>query len=357
MKKAILTTLFLMSSATHAKILTPYEVEKMGQYLMDSKKVVGLSVAVITPAEDFIVHLGETRRGSGTKPTSNSVYEIASISKALTGTLAAQLILEGKLKESHMAQGFLKTHKLSKQNTPIPVLDLLTQSSGLPTFYPESAYKPKDAMNPWAGFGAKNVYALLKNTELHFAPGAKYEYSNIGAAITGYVLEALEKKTYEQILRDRLTVPLALKDTGITLSEEQSKRLVQGYMNDGAQFVAAPKWDMSGVAAAGAVTSTMNDMVILVKGLLDGESSHGKAFEHASRPLRSAGPDMSIGYFWHVDEKHKFVWHNGSTFGMSSAVVISKDKKSAVIVLTNTFTGKGDETALAFALLTQAVAE
>lgn len=348
---------FITLQTANAKIFTPYEVEKMGQHLLDTKHFVGATIAVITPGEEFIVHLGETKRGSGTKPTNDSIYEIASVSKALTGTLLAQLIVEGKVQEAASVPSLLGVKKLSKKKQPISVLDLATHSSGIPTIYAEGSYTPKDPLNPWAGFSKKEVYSELRRTDLQFLPGTKYGYSNMGAAVLGYVLEAIDKKSYGEILADRISAPLQLKDTVLVVSADQSKRLVSGYYFDGAKHTDTPKWDMTGVAAAGAVVSTISDMVVLTKSLMEQDSALGKAFDVAVRPRRTVSDGLSVGYFWHIDEKSKFVWHNGATYGASSAIVISKDKKAAVIVLANTYTGKGEETALAFALLTQAVAE
>lgn len=357
MYSSIIIAFILNLTLVEAKILTPYEVEKMSQQLMDSKKFVGLSVAVVTPSEDFTVHLGETKLGSGVKPTSDSLYEIGSVTKAITGTMAAQMVLEGKIKETDVAQSILKGKKLSKKNESITVLDLLTQRSGIVPIYSESTFKPKDPLNPWAGFNENEMYSVIAKNDLKFVPGSKYEYSNIATALTGYLLEAVDKQPYAEMLKARITQPLQLKDTVIALDSEQNKRLVQGYYNDGKDLTSIAKWDMTGVPAMGSVVSSLQDMVTIAKGLMDTDSQLGKAFDLAARPLRTAAPGMSIGYFWHYDDANKFVWHNGSTYGMSSLVLISKEKKTAVILLTNTMTLQHEETALAFALMTQAVAE
>lgn len=340
-----------------AKLHTPYEVEKMAQNLMDSKKFVGVSVMVITPDENFIVHLGETKRGSGIRPGDDSIYEIGSVTKALAGTMAAQMVSEGKLNVSQSVQRYLQGKQVSKSKETITSLDLMTQSSGIIPIFSEEAFKPKDMLNPWSGFSSQQLFSVLKKSNLNFPPGSKYEYSNLGAAVMGQVIEAVDKKPFAQVLQSRITGPLQLNDTVIDLSSEQSQRLVQGYYNNGSAFDAVPKWDMTGIPAIGAVLSTPREMVTLVKGLMDSDTALGKAFQVASTGVRPAVPGSSVGYFWHTIDDRKFVWHNGSTYGMSSLVAIHKEKKTAVVILANTVTEKHEETALGFALLTQAVAE
>lgn len=359
MRLLITSLICFLSTAAVAKMLTSADVDAAAQAMLSSKKYVGFSVMVVSPTDEIFMSYGESSLGSGLKATEKTIYEIASNTKAMTGLLAAQMILEGKVKDTDIVQNILGEKKLSQKNPPLQLKHLLTQSSGILTFYTPESYAAPDPLNPWKGYDSNELYPLLETQELHFVPGTQYEYSNLGAAVAGYVLEVVDGKPYDEIVSDRIATPLGLKDTTIFLSdEEQTSRMAKGYLNDNGNFLEVPKWDMSGVPAAGAVVSTPNDLKIYVRALLDENSALGKAFDLAAQPnMVSAIPGMSIGYFWHVSDHLKFAWHNGATYGMSSFIGVSKDKKVAVIVLANTWTQTNEETILGMTLMSEAVSK
>jgi len=136
---------------------------------------------------------------------------------------------------------------------------------------------------------------------------------------------------------------LGMSSTSITLSEARKKRLAPGY---NASLKPARNWDLDALAGAGAVRSTVNDMLKFVAANLELTDTPLKS---AMRRMRSVtkeigAPDLEIGMAWHVLTKFdtRIWWHNGGTAGYRSFVGFNPAKKEGVVVLCNTFMDNDD---------------
>src|SRR5215468_7771934 len=93
--------------------------------------------------------------------------------------------------------------------------DLSTHTSGLPRL--PTNMSPKDPANPYADYSVEQMYQFLSGYVLTRDIGAKYEYSNLGGGLLGHVLARRAGMDYEALLRTRVTGPLGLNNTRITL--------------------------------------------------------------------------------------------------------------------------------------------
>ena len=93
-----------------------------------------VSVGVLFRGKTTTAHYGELDKGKGNTPNDNTIYEIASVTKTFTGTLAAKAVLDGKLSLEDDIRLYLdgKYPNLEYQQKPILIKHLLTHTSGLP---------------------------------------------------------------------------------------------------------------------------------------------------------------------------------------------------------------------------------
>src|SRR5690606_6844550 len=84
----------------------------------------------------------------------------------------------------------------------ITLVELSTQVSGLPRL-PD--LQPVNMADPYAAYGADELYAFLARHELRRAPGEAYEYSNLGVGLLGHVLALAAGTTYEAAVASRIT--------------------------------------------------------------------------------------------------------------------------------------------------------
>ena len=302
--------------------------------LVKTQQVVGIIVAKVSSNSVEVQSAGSTAIGNETPPDINTIFEIASITKAITGLVVAEAVLEGRISEQAVAQSYLPNIVLPKSLPPITLRHLVTHTSGVPGYYGDF-FKPRDILNPWADFSFFELRRFLQQTKLENKPGEVHSYSNIGAGLVGHLLATVYKNSYEQIIQQKIALPLGLKDTGLRLTKEQQMRFAQAHqIKNYGHFLVNPHWDHSSTPAAGAIRSSMKDMIVLAKSLLDSQSKFYKLFSYAQIPRNKIDANTAIGLFW-INSGNHVIWHNGATFGMSSFIGINTEKRTAVIVLSN----------------------
>jgi CubicO group peptidase (beta-lactamase class C family) len=213
----------------------------------------------------------------------DTLFRLASVTKPVTCAGIMILVDEGRLSLIDPVEKFLPEFKGLKLNPcgtrggyncelvtpsrPVNVLDLMTHTSGLPAGAPASGEPP----NTLAG-----RVASVHGATLLFEPGTAWNYSNIGYAALGRIIEVVAGQPYDRFLTERIFQPLAMKDTFFFVPPDKANRVasVYSYEADGLHLVpmAPPKFP----APEGGLFSTAGDMarfhqMLLGKGTLDGQ--------------------------------------------------------------------------------------
>src|SRR5439155_6558030 len=166
--------------------------------------------------------------------------------------------------------------------------------------------------------------------------GSKYEYSNLGVGLLGHILTLRAGKDYETLVRTRICQPLKMDSTRIKLTPEMQARLAVGH---NPALLIVPGWDLPTLAGAGALRSTVNDMLKFVSanlGLTKSPLLAAMQMAHQSRH-DTGTPDLEIGLNWHILKKFNtvIVWHNGGTGGYHSFIGFDPKARKGVVVLSN----------------------
>jgi CubicO group peptidase (beta-lactamase class C family) len=266
----------------------------------------------------------------------NTVYEIGSITKVFTGILLAEAIKRGEVKLDDPISKYLpanvKTPKFNGKE--ITLLDLTTQSSGLPSL-PDD-FKPKDPLNPYADYTVQRLYDFLGRVELKHEIGIKFEYSNLGVGLLGHILALQAKMSYEPLVKERILKPLGMNDTAIVLSPSMRSHLAIGHDLAGNP---TPNWDLPTFAGAGALRSTASDMAKFVSanlGLTKTPISDSMAEAQKVRRKFADSPVL-ISFNWITTKSagRDIIWHNGGTGGYRTFVGMDLERKKGVFVATN----------------------
>lgn len=326
----------LMSAPCQAFAHHSQDVERLVKPLLDSKSIVGCVVGITDNGKQDIYSFGEIHRGQGDKPDGNTIYEIGSITKAFTGTLLGDMVARGLIDVEAPLQDFLPADvklRLYKDH-PVKLVDVASQSSGLPRM--PSNMSPNDPKNPYIDYPRKRMLEFLKNYKLTRAPG-EYEYSNLGMGLLGCILtEKAGKKSYEELVVERICDPLKMSDTRITLSDEQRRRFAPPY---NAALEDEHTWEFDAFAGAGALRSTTNDMLKFAEAAFaGGDQPVAKAIHEAWKPHYGKKGDIRVGLGWHLARDGETWLHSGQTAGFTSALYVYPPKKLAVVVLCNTAT-------------------
>jgi serine-type D-Ala-D-Ala carboxypeptidase/endopeptidase len=279
----------------------------------------------------------------------DSVFEIGSITKVFTAILLADMAERGEVAlDDPIAKHLPSTMRVPERSgRKITLLDLSTQTSGLPRL-PDNL-KPADPRNPYADYTVERMYEFLSRHELRRDPGALFEYSNLGVGLLGHVLALRAGKSYERLVKERILEPLDMDHTAITLTSWMTTHLAKGHNTAGAVVL---NWDVGVLAGAGALRSTMNDMLRFARANLQSRSRLQQVMQRTHAVRAPAGrDDMSIGMNWlvrRVSPQQEVVWHNGGTGGYRTWLGFDKQKGLAAVILTNSAHG-ADE--LGFELL------
>ena len=199
---------------------------------------------------------------AGKPVTRGTYFEHGSIGKTFTAVIVLQLREEGQVDLDEPLTRYLPWFEVRSEHAPITVRHVLTHSSGLMVGADVSANSRFDV---WA----------LRESEVGFAPGSRYLYSNVGFRTLGYIVEELTGKPYSQVVRERVLGPLRLEATDPAITNEGRHRLAVGYarrFDDRPArrtdpWVPAP-W-LETATGDGSVAGTMEDLAAFLRSLLN----------------------------------------------------------------------------------------
>jgi len=302
---------------------------------VDTKRTVGIVAATLDHGRSTIFTAGSAG-APGVALDGNTVYEIGSITKVFTASLLADMVARGEVGLEDPVSKYLPSSVKvpSRNGKQITLLDLATQSSGLPRM--PNNFHPKDDNNPYADYTVDQMYAFLSGYDLPRDIGSRYEYSNLGVGLLGHALALRAGKSYEDLLTERILRPLGMNDTRIVLNPSMKSRLAPGHTASGA---VTANWDLPTLAGAGALRSTVNDLLKFLAANLDGTSTPlGKVLATTHFARRGVdGARMRIGLNWHILSVggRPITWHNGGTGGYRTFIGFDEAAQRAVVVLSN----------------------
>lgn len=324
-----LSLVCLMAGAAQAGPL-PDRVAKAAAERVAAGQYPVLVIAVVDGDKSQIAAYGVLPDG---KPAdADTVFEIGSTTKTFTATLLAEAVTKGRVTLDDPVAKLLPDFVIpSRSGKPITLGDIATQRSGLPRM-PDN-FAPADPLNPYADYTVAKQKEFLAHYTLPRDPGASYEYSNFAFGLLGTALAKNAGTDYRALLRDKLLLPLGMKDSDVVTTAAMRSRLAPGRSEQGKP---AKNWDFEAFAGAGAIRSTGNDMLRYLKANMGiGANPLRPAMQLAQTPRAEMNETTHIGLAWMVTNKLGIVWHNGMTGGYASFVGFTADRKHGVVVLTN----------------------
>jgi CubicO group peptidase (beta-lactamase class C family) len=228
----------------------------------------GLAVGVIRGGKGHIECFGSLEKGREGTVDAHTLFEIGSITKLMTANLLAQFVNEGRVGLDDPVSTLLPDGVSVPEfrGQKITLRHLATHTSSLPRLPGNLNETVKDEANPYAHYTVSHLYLSLSTTRLRQPVGRRCEYSNLGMGLLGHALARAGGCSYEELLRSRLLVPLEMNETAITLSPEQQARFATGHTDSGKPTA---HWDLPTLEGAGAVRSTVEDMLKYVAASLD----------------------------------------------------------------------------------------
>jgi serine-type D-Ala-D-Ala carboxypeptidase/endopeptidase len=186
-----------------------------------------------------------------------SGFQVASITKAITGVLLADMVARGEVRLDDPVSDYLPAHVRvpSRGDRAITLADLATHTSGLPN-WPAGLHLA--GHDPLAGYTTDDLYAFLSAHELRGVPGTGYRYSNLGYGLLGHALARAAGTSYRDLMRERVFLPLGMNDSDIAAGGELPDGMARGHRRgEPVPFYSATE----ALQGAGAMVSTAEDLL------------------------------------------------------------------------------------------------
>ena len=247
--------------------------------LMEQQAIPGMSVAVLYKGRAQFVNLGVADLASGRQVTENTLFELGSVSKTFTGTLAGILIRNGDIRLNDPVQKYWP-QLTGEQWRPVRMLHLATYTAGgLPLQLPDEVTDQASLLRFYQEWQPKA------------SPGTLRQYSNASIGLFGSLMV---KGDYEQAMTRNVFQPLRLTRTYITVPPSMMLDYAWGYKNGQPVRVFPGMLD----AEAYGVKSTARDMLTFMQANVDPNrlSSGNTVLRNAIRTAQSRY--FNIGSFW-----------------------------------------------------------
>ncbi len=304
-------------------------VERAAKVFMASKAAVGVSLGIYLHGQIYTYNYGSVSKDTQQLPTAHTLYGIASITKTFTGLLLAKAANENKVKVDDDIRKYLDGDysNLEYKGQPIKLFHLISHVSRLPNWLSDKAEKP--------GYTRADFYRDLHQVKIDTLPGVKFQYSNAAAQLLGYILEKVYQESFEDLLREKITGSLRMKDTRIILATRDRKHLASGYTNAGIYY---PNEYVYAQGAGGLKSSASDLLKYMIYQMNEKDSAVALSHKESWGFDMGGGNHYSCALNWQVitlaSGRHK-ISQDGDLVNCSSVITFCPELKTGIVVLTN----------------------
>ena len=290
--------------------------------------------------------------------TADSLFRIASMTKAFTALTLLHLRDEGKVALQANAEDYIPEmkgwHYPTSDSPKIRVIDLLGHAGG---FVTDDPWGDRQTPIPESQFTAM----LQKGIAFDHAPATQFAYSNLGFAMVGRIIENVEHRPYSAVAGDLLLKPLGMTASGVNIAHSPLERRAIGYRWENNQWAREPDLGEGAFTSIGGLQTSANDYAKWVAFLLsawpprDGAST-GPVPRQTVREL-AKGSDFPLGVVRPGDKRANpcrqaevygmalyvvndcdlplAITHNGGYPGYGSSMLLFPDAGVGLFVFTN----------------------
>ncbi|MEV5571876.1 serine hydrolase domain-containing protein [Spirillospora sp. NPDC052269] len=303
--------------------------------------VPGASLGILSGGEIAEAATGMANLGARIEATTDTLWQIGSISKVWTTTVAMMLVDEGVLDldapvVSVLPGLRLATPELTEQVT---LRHLLSHTSGIDGDFFIDTGRGDDCLERYV--------ERLTEAAANHPVGATMSYCNAGFTLAGRVLEKVTGVQWDRLMRERLYEPLGLAHTATLPEDVLRHRAAAGHIGD--PLAVTPHWMlMRSVGSAGLICSTPRDVLTFARlhlddglaadgtRLLSADSAQAMRTPQVALPdTRTFGDAWGLGWVLMEWSGHRLYGHDGSTIGQNAFLRILPDAGLAVCLLTN----------------------
>lgn len=319
-------------------------------------KVPGMAIAIVK--DDSLVYargFGVKNINTGEAVNANTLFAIASNTKAFTATALMMLQEEGKLDIDDKVTKYLPWFETYDPfvTSQMTIRDLLCHRSGLKTFAGDLIWYGTD-------YSAKEVVERSQYLKPSYGFREKYGYSNIMYIAAGLVIEEVSGMAWKDYIKENILLPLGMNRTVASVTDLESMGNYASCHNDVEdEVIAIPFINWDNAAAVGGLLTSVNDIskwlkVQLKHGIYNGDTLFSKRTQDVmwtahtintvsaySKRIYPSTHFKSYGLGWGMADYHarKIVRHGGGYDGMLSTTVMVPEENLAFVIYVNKNSG------------------
>ncbi|MFI7446325.1 serine hydrolase domain-containing protein [Nonomuraea sp. NPDC049714] len=299
--------------------------------LIAEYEVPGAALAYLHDGQVHEFAAGVLNTDTGVETTTDSLFQIGSVTKVWTATMLMQSVERGELTLDTTVAEVLPEFKVADPEVTktVTIRHLLSHTSGIDGDLFLETGRGDDCVEKYVAACAD----LAQNHPL----GVTQSYCNSGFTVAGRILEKLTGKTWDEVLRERIIEPLGLTHTA-TLPEDVLRfRAAMGHVEGGKT---APVWGlMRSAGPAGLICARPADVVAFARahlegGLLDDPQAMWEPQADVPNP-HTLGKQWGVGWILDEWDGRRVVSHGGNTIGQHAMLWLVPDTGTIVCVTAN----------------------
>ena len=326
MKKTLLS--FLICTAATLPACTQHTPASLDSLMDAYVKVNGFNGTVFAATKDTVIFekgYGYKNKSANARNDTNTIFQIGSITKQFTAAIILRLMEQRKLSLQDSLTKYIPDYP---NGNKITIENLLTHTSGIYNYTNDVAFMVDGSTHP---ISRDSLINRFKYKPLDFSPGQKFNYSNSGYTLLGYIIEKVTGQSYFQVVRQQIFEPLHMDHSGFDFTHLNSPDKAIGYTTP-ESTTPANIVDSSVSFAAGAIYTTVGDLYKWDRALRAGQIISPASQEKAYTPHLA-----QYGYGWFVITMYnkKVVEHGGGITGFVSDIRRIPEDETCIIVLDN----------------------
>lgn len=345
-------------------------LDSLISHQMAEASIMGLGAAVIVNRQVVWMKGYGFTDWQRTRPfTPNTIMNVGSIAKPFTGVAMLRAVHEGKLSLDEDINKYLPFRVVNphRPQEQITLRHLATHTSGITDrweIYSGTYHYGGDSPEPLGRFlehyFARDGKHYSRDNFIDAKPGARRDYSNIGAGLAGYIVERAFGEPLNVYTRKHIFTPLRMTGTGWFLSEVDLANHSTLFVSQNGMTIPIPHYGLT-TYPDGGVRTSVADLSKFFIALLNGGEYQGARildarmaaemlrfqFTDANRPENYPAADGNSGLFWRTKYNGTRVGHGGNDPGLQADMLSDTAREVGVILFLNTSLSGPDQRAYA----------
>jgi CubicO group peptidase (beta-lactamase class C family) len=323
---ASLSTVFLSQRQISAAQDQASRMDQVIQSYVSSKQFMG-SVLVVRDGQILLDKgYGYANLEWQVPDSPEAKFRLGSLTKQFTAASILLLEERGKLKTDDLVKKYMPDAPAAWDK--ITIYNLLTHTSGIPSFTGFPDYRSSEATPTTP----EKLVGRFRDKPVEFQPGEKWNYSNSGYVLLGYLLEKISGQSYKDFVEENIFKPLGMNDSGYDSNSVVILHRAYGYSPGPNGPENAGYIDMSIPFSAGALYSTTHDLQRWEQGLFGGKLLSATSLKKMTTPFKE---NYACGLMVRTVNGRTEIEHGGGIEGFNTELAYYPDDKLTIVVLGN----------------------